>query len=54
MRFLKGFPLRGPVQNGYGVGKGLLNTICDGHFYMGGCQNYGPSLGPDYNTAPII
>ena len=22
--------------------------------YMGGCQNYGPLLGPDYNTAPII
>ena len=23
-------------------------------FYMGGCQNYGPFLGPYYNTAPII
>ena len=22
--------------------------------YMGGCQNYGPFLGPYYNTAPII
>ena len=22
--------------------------------YMGGCQNYGPVLGPYYNTAPII
>ena len=22
--------------------------------YMGGCQNYGPFLGPHYNTAPII
>ena len=21
---------------------------------MGGCQNYGPVLGPYYNTAPII
>ena len=21
---------------------------------MGGCQNYGPLLGPCYNTAPII
>ena len=21
---------------------------------MGGCQNYGPFLGPYYNTAPII
>ena len=21
---------------------------------MGGCQNYGPFLGPDYNTAPDI
>ena len=22
--------------------------------HMGGCQNYGPSLGPYYNTAPNI
>ena len=22
--------------------------------HMGGCQNYGPFLGPYYNTAPII
>ena len=22
--------------------------------YMGGCQNYGPFLGPYYNTAPNI
>ena len=22
--------------------------------HMGSCQNYGPFLGPDYNTAPII
>ena len=22
--------------------------------YVGGCQNYGPLLGPYYNTAPII
>ena len=22
--------------------------------YVGGCQNYGPFLGPRYNTAPII
>ena len=22
--------------------------------HMGGCQNYGPSLDPDYNTAPNI
>ena len=22
--------------------------------YMGGCQNYGPLLGPQYNTAPSI
>ena len=22
--------------------------------YMGGCQNYGPFLGPYYNTAPSI
>ena len=22
--------------------------------HMGGCQNYGPLLGPYYNTAPII
>ena len=22
--------------------------------YVGGCQNYGPFLGPYYNTAPII
>ena len=22
--------------------------------YMGGCQDYGPFLGPCYNTAPII
>ena len=22
--------------------------------YMGGCQNYGPFLGPYYSTAPII
>ena len=24
------------------------------HWYMGSCQNYGPFLGPYYNTAPII
>ena len=23
-------------------------------FYLGGCQNYHPFLGPYYNTAPII
>ena len=23
-------------------------------FQMGGCQNYGPFLGPYYDTAPII
>ena len=22
--------------------------------YMGGCQNYGPLLGPDYNAAPNL
>ena len=22
--------------------------------YVGGCQNYGPFLGPYYNAAPII
>ena len=22
--------------------------------HMGGCQNYGPCLGPYYNTAPIF
>ena len=22
--------------------------------YMGGCQNYGPFLGPHYSTAPNI
>ena len=22
--------------------------------YMGGCQIYGPFLGPYYNTAPIV
>ena len=22
--------------------------------HLGGCQNYGPFLGPYYNTAPII
>ena len=22
--------------------------------YLGGCQNYGPFLGPCYNTAPIV
>ena len=26
---------------------------CSG-LHMGGCQNYGPFLGPDYHTAPII
>ena len=25
-----------------------------GNSHMGGCQNYGPFLGPYYNTAPII
>ena len=25
-----------------------------GVHYMGGCQNYGPFLGPYYNTAPIF
>ena len=24
------------------------------HNYVGGCQNYGPSLGPYYSTAPSI
>ena len=24
------------------------------YIYMGGCQNYGPFLGPYYNTAPNI
>ena len=23
------------------------------YIYMGGCQNYGPFLGPYYNTAPM-
>ena len=24
------------------------------YMHVGGCQNYGPFLGPYYNTAPII
>ena len=27
---------------------------CNPNSYMGGCQDYGPFLGPYYNTAPII
>ena len=32
---------------------GLLNLVI-AQVYMGGCQNYGPFLGPYYNTAPDI
>ena len=28
--------------------------ISDTQLHIGGCQNYGPFLGPCYNTAPII
>ena len=31
----------------------LLNLVI-AQVYMGGCQNYGPFLGPYYNTAPDI
>ena len=33
-----------------------METTITGSYrgYMGGCQNYGPFLGPYYNTAPNI
>ena len=32
----------------------LQKQFCSGCSYIGGCQNYGPFLGPYYNTAPNI
>ena len=32
----------------------LGDPLLQGVLNMGGCQNYGPVLGPYYNTAPII
>ena len=40
------------VWVGYPYSDGLCNEGIMG--YVGGCQNYGPVLGPYYNTAPII
>ena len=42
--------LEGVVDSWGGVEVGLRVY----KFKMGGCQNYGPFLGPYYNTAPII
>ena len=38
------FPYRNPCQ----VILGEIFTVA----HMGGCQNYGPLLDPQYNTAP--
>ena len=38
---------------GYGLGVGIRIKV-SGLIYMGGCQNYGPFLGPYYNTAASI
>ena len=36
-----------------GVPRSLL-PFSLGYMHAGGCQNYGPFLGPHYNTAPMI
>ena len=41
-----------PFKNQYV--KGPNKTKKGKHQNMGGCQNYGPFLGPYYNTAPSI
>ena len=33
---------------------GRVLLVLEPLYYMGGCQNYGPFLGPYYSTAPII
>ena len=43
-----GFKVQSRLLGGLGLqGRALF-------MHMGGCKNYGPFLGPDYNTAPII
>ena len=47
------FAVRRPaLQELYG--RGLLRAMEADGMQMGGSRNYGPFLGPYYNTAPII
>ena len=52
-------PSKQQAGSGYGLFSCLLK-LANGAFsafrclYMGGCQNYGPVWGPNYNTAPNI
>ena len=44
-----------PSRAGFqGAGGASLQPGCRNGNYMGGCQNYGPFLGPHYSTAPNI
>ena len=47
--------LGGNLIRGYRERVALLEgCVCSMHVYMGGFQNYGPFLGPQYSTAPSI
>ena len=50
--------LRVCILDSMGIMEKKMETTTMGYIgiigYMGGCQNYGPFLGPHYNTAPNI
>ena len=49
----EGLNKKKPIRNPDGQTRRILRSFGH-HLYMGGCQNYGPFLGPWYNTAPTI
>ena len=56
---LNSVPVQGPFTRVPNLGLGRKGgLLCvwrqPKHTQVGGCQNYGPCLGPYYNTAPII
>ena len=55
MELFRGY-MGGVMLDDMGVIQGLYwdNGKENGNYYMAGCQNYGPFLGPYYNTAPNI
>ena len=44
------FTTEGVLCKARTLSRDLLNSCT----HMGGCQNYGPFLGPQFHTAPII
>ena len=51
---MESFKTHSPTQHLAAGEAGRRLSFGGMQFHVGGCQNYGPFLGPHYNTAPII